>query len=67
MFPDACENCGLETDELTDLPMPPENRLHWFVCKHCQGKLYPHEFYPSTRFPDLCTDCGKPFKNDIHC
>ena len=66
MFPDACENCGLETDELEDLEKP-EGFFHWFICKHCKGKLYQHEFYPHKTYHDLCVDCGKKFENDIHC
>lgn len=42
MFPDECENCGLETDELTDLEML-EGFLHWFICDHCKSELYPHK------------------------
>lgn len=36
MHPDACENCGLETDELEDLEKP-EGFIHWFICKYCKG------------------------------
>ena len=67
MFPDECENCGLEIDELTDLIKPDSDYLHWFICKHCQGKLYQHEFYPRSDFKDLCIGCGKKFKHEIHC
>lgn len=65
MFPDECENCGLETDELTDLEKP-EGFLHWFICKHCQGKLYQHAFHPRPEFTDLCVTCGKTVNHDIH-
>ncbi len=67
MFPDACENCGLETDELTDRIHYKKPNLNWFICKHCEGKLYQHEFYPRTDFKELCIDCDKKFENDIHC
>ena len=68
MFPDACENCGLETDELTEYTKDKGTyTLNWYICKHCAGKLYQHEFYPRSDFKDLCIDCGKKFKNDIHC
>lgn len=67
MFPPACENCGLVTNELTDRQKPDHDFLHWFICKHCEGKLYQHEFRPSGQWEDLCRHCGKKFKHDIHC
>lgn len=66
MFPDACENCGLETDELIDIAKP-EGFLQWFICKTCYRKLYQHEFYSAARFPDFCQICGKKnLDHDIH-
>ena len=65
MFPEECENCGLKTDDLTDLKKP-NSYLHWFICNPCQGKLYEHAFYPSKEFRDLCYLCGKTENHDNH-
>ena len=65
MFPDNCENCGLETDELTDY-VKPDGLFHWFICQHCAGKLYQHAFQPRPEYRDLCIDCGKTVNHDIH-
>lgn len=34
MFPDNCERCGIETDELEDCIK--DEHLHWFLCKCCK-------------------------------
>ena len=67
MFPEECENCGLKTDDLKEMPIPGRPPLNWFICTHCYGKLYQHEFYPRDDWKDMCVTCGKKFKHDIHC
>ena len=65
MFPDACESCGLETDDLENLEKR-DSFLHWFICKHCKGRLYQHEFFARRDFIDLCISCGQKRHNKIH-
>ena len=68
MFPDECENCGIKTKDLVEREKQKDGyTLNWFICKYCEGRLYPHEFYPSRRWKELCSACcGKPFEDDIH-
>lgn len=64
MFPDACERCGLETDELMEYSK--DNIVNWFLCSRCAGSLYHHEFYPHPTYKELCVDCGKTLDHDNH-
>lgn len=66
MFPENCENCGLKTDELTEMPIPNKPPLNWFICLSCYGKLYQHDYYSRPEFKDICLTCGKPVNHHMH-